>query len=222
MELTKFDQKTHVYGRIWTVLALLVILSVPTAISIHLQAFPPIKVVLAGLAPVLMLYVPTGFVEVALYVPMIGPGATYLAFVTGNINNLKMPCSIATLSTNKVSIQSEEGEVLSTLAVGASSIVTMFIIAVFVLLFTPVLPYITAVESPFAPAFTQVVPALFGALMVPYLRDQWKLFPIPLLLLCLLLLFFGRIQIGVLIFIGVALALLSTHLLYKTGVVEAA
>ncbi len=121
MELTKFDQKTHVYGRIWTVLALLVILSVPTAISIHLQAFPPIKVVLAGLAPVLMLYVPTGFVEVALYVPMIGPGATYLAFVTGNINNLKMPCSIATLSTNKVSIQSEEGEVLSTLAVGASS-----------------------------------------------------------------------------------------------------
>ena len=217
MELTKFDNNTHNWGKVWTVGALIMMLMVPFAISIHYNAWPSGKVILAGLAPLLMLYLPSSIVEIMVYTPMIGAGATYLSFVTGNISNVKMPCALAALKSSNTKITTQEGEIISTIAVGTSSIVCSIIIAIFVLALTPVLPYLTAEDSVFKPAFAVVVPALFGAIAIPYLVKTPKYFIAPIIGLSLVMLFMGKLQIGVMIFIGVAISVIAALIMYKLG-----
>jgi len=220
MELTKFDNNTHNWGKVWTVAALLFMLMVPFAISVHLNAWPKVSVIIAGLAPLLMLYLPSSIVEIMVYTPMMGAGATYLSFVTGNIANVKMPCALAALKASKTKVTSQEGELICTIAVGTSAIVCSIIIAIFVLLLTPVLPYLTAEGSIFKPAFSIVVPALFGAIAMPYLLKTPKYFIAPVIGLGLLVWFMGSLQIGVLIFAGVAISVIAALIMYKTGFVK--
>ena len=44
----------------------------------------------------------------------------YLSFVTGNISNLKLPCALAALEQAGLKANSEEGEVVSTIAIAVS------------------------------------------------------------------------------------------------------
>ena len=192
-----YNEKTHLYGRFWVISALFIFLMLPVAISAHLHAFPSAQVVFKGLAPIALLFYPTAVIEVMTYTPLLGTGATYLAFVTGNINNLKLPIACAT-----------------------SSIVTTLVIAAGVLLFSPVLPYLTNDDSVFAPAFKQVVPALFGALGMSYFAKHFKLTVVPVAVVCLMLLFKGDLAVGVLIPVGVVVSLLSAHLMFKKGWVK--
>lgn len=216
----KYNDQTHVFGRIWGVAALVVFLLIPISISIHNNAFPSFKVVMEGLLPILLLYGPSGIVEVMMYTPLMGPSATYVSFVTGNISNLKLPCSLAALQSANVKVNSDEGEVLSTIAVATSSIVTTLVIAIFCIALTPVIPYLTADSSPFAPAFTQVVPALFGALAIPYMMKNKKLWEVPLLGVIIVLLFNGTMSVGILIVIAMVISILGAFVFYRTGVLD--
>ena len=214
--MKSYNDRTHFYGRIWTVIALVMLLSIPVLISTHLGVHPEIKYILKGLAPVAALFYPTAVIEVFTYTPMLGAGATYLSFVTGNITNLKMPCGLNALESNKVSITSDEGEVIATIAVGVSAIVTTLIIAIGVVLFTPILPKITQ-SAILAPAFQQVTTALFGALGISYFMKHWRISIIPIAFIVLVLVFAGTLGAGVLIPIGVVVSLVSAHLLFKAG-----
>ena len=89
---------------------------------------------------------------------MLGAGGSYLSFVTGNISNLKLPCALNALESNGVKAQSEEGEIISTIAIAVSSIVTTVIIVLGVILIVPLTPIL---ENPVLdPAFAQLLPAL--------------------------------------------------------------
>ena len=207
-----YSDSVHFYGIIWDIAALLVFMMIPVSICLHLNVWPEAKYILKGLLPVAMIFYPSAVIEVLTYTPLLGAGGTYLGFVTGNITNLKLPCGLNAMENAGVRANSEEGEVVSTIAIATSSIVTTVIIALGVLVFSPLLPYITA--------FNQVVPALFGALGISYFRKHWKISIIPLAVIVLVLLINGSVGSGVLIPIGVVVALLSTHLLYKKGWVK--
>ena len=112
---------------------------------------------------------------------------------------------------------SEEGEVISTISIAVSSIVTTIIIAVCVLAFFPVLHNITDPGSAFAPAFQQVTPALFGALCASYLAKHWKISILPIVTLTIILLFKGKLGTGVRIPVGGVVSLIGAHLMYKKG-----
>ncbi len=215
--MNKYLSKTHTYGRIWMVVTLLVFLSVPTLICAHLGVRPELAKIAKGLSTVALVFYPTAVIEVLTYSPLLGTGGTYLGFVTGNITNLKMPVALASMDSAKVDPNSDEGEVISTISIAVSSIVTTVIIAVFVLLFRPVLKDITAEGSPFAPAFQQVTPALFGALCASYLAKHWKISILPIAVCSVVLIFAGSLGIGILIPIGIAVSLLGAHIMYKKG-----
>ena len=151
MKKTYMD-KVHIWGRIWVFAAIVVLMSVPLAISIHYDAWPEAKTVLKALLSVALIYWTSAIIEVITYTPMLGAGGTYLSFITGNITNLKLPCSLNAMENAKVRANSEEGEVISTIAIGVSSIVTTVVIAIGVLCFTPILPKITAEGSVFKAA----------------------------------------------------------------------
>ncbi len=218
--MNSYNERTHIIGRFWIITALFAFLMIPVAISLKPNAFPQASVVLKGLAPIAMLFYPTAVIEVCTYSPMLGSGATYIAFVTGNINNLKLPCALSAMDSAGVSPNSDEGEILSTIAVAASSIVTTLIIAVGVIAFAPFLPRITAPDSVLAPAFRQVVPALFGALGMSYIAKHFKISIVPIAVICLMLLFKGDLAVGVLIPVGVIVSLLAAHIMFKKGWVK--
>jgi hypothetical protein len=215
--MDNYNNKTHTCGRLWMLVTLLVFLSVPALIGWHLGVSPKLGMIAKGLASVALIFYPTAVVEVLTYSPLLGVGGTYLSFVTGNITNLKLPVALSAMESAKVEPNSDEGEAISTISIAVSSIVTTVVIAVFVLLFRPVLSKITGEGSVFAPAFQQVTPALFGALCASYLVKHWKISILPIAVLTIVLLFAGSLGVGVLIPIGVIVSLAGAHIMYKKG-----
>ena len=137
-ERTYID-KVHTWGSVWSVSALAALFFVPLMFSIRYNAFPQFSMLLKALAAVVPIYWSTAIVEVITYTPMLGAGGTYLSFVTGNITNLKLPCAMNALERAEVKASSEEGELISTVAIAASAITTTIVIAVGVLLFAQAL-----------------------------------------------------------------------------------
>lgn len=213
MQKNYFD-RVHRWGILWNIGALLLLLSIPVAISTYLGVWPELKVLGKVLGTLIPLYWLTAIVEVITYVPMLGAGGTYLSFVTGNITNLKLPVGLAAMENAKVRANTEEGEVISTIAIGVSSITTTIIIAVGVLAFSPVLPLITAEGSAFKPAFEWVLPALFGALGASYFAKHWKLVPLPVIVGVIVLIFSPTLGVGTLMFITIIAAVAGVGILY--------
>ncbi|MGN0459034.1 MAG: hypothetical protein ACI4IL_08700 [Eubacterium sp.] len=213
----KYINKTHIYGKMWMLVTLLLFLAVPFLICSHLGVSPKLEMIGKGLATVALVFYPTAVLEVITYSPLLGTGGTYLGFVTGNITNLKLPVALSAMENAKVEPNTEKGEIISTISIAVSSIVTTVIIAVCVLAFYPVLHNITDPSSVFAPAFQQVTPALFGALCASYLAKHWKISVLPIVVLTVILLFNGTLGTGVLIPIGVVVSLIGAHLMFKKG-----
>ena len=189
-----YMDKVHTWGRIWMIAALLFFLSVPVAICLHFGVTPRMDVVGKGLASIAFFFA-TGIIEVIAYSPMLGAAGTYLSFVTGNIMNLKMPCALNALENAKVKANTEEGEVITTIAICSSIIVTTIVIAIFVVIFAFNPKFSETMSSPaFAPAFQQVTYTIFGSLAATYFVDP---------------------GIGVLIPVGVVLSMLGAHVMFK-------
>lgn len=214
-----YYDKVHNWGRISTITALCALLMFPMAICLYLDVFPPVKIIFEGLLQVIPLYWTVAVVEVIFYTPMLGAGGTYLSFVTGNIVNLKLPCAISAMESAKVKANSEEGEVISTIAIATSSIVTTIILAIGVIAFAPFLESFT--ESPLLkPAFKQVIPALFGALGAGYFVKNWKISFAPILIMLVILVFVPGIGASTLIFPGIIASVVCAFIMYKVGFLD--
>ena len=215
-----YIDRMHTYGRVWTLAVLFVLLAVPVCFSLYLNAkygadWPAASDLGKAMLKVAPLFYVTAIVEVTAYSPILGTGAMYLSFTTGNISNLKLPCALAAMDAAGVKSNSEEGEVISTIAIASSSIVTTVIIALCVMVFKPILPYITAEDSVIAPAFRQVLPSLFGALGASYFAKHWRVSVAPVILLCVLLIFSGAIPAGTLVPVGVVISILGCLVMWK-------
>ena len=168
-----YMDSVHRDGRIWNLGMMLLLIAFPICVAVIFGASPDWGALALGLLATAPMYWTIGVVETVTYVPMLGAGGSYLSFVTGNIANLKLPCALNALEQNEVSASSEEGEIISTIAIAVSSIVTTLIIAVGVVCIVPLTPIL---ESPvLEPAFAQMLPALFGGLGWPLSARTGKL-----------------------------------------------
>lgn len=213
MQKDYFD-RVHRWGIFWNIGALLALLCIPVAICLYFDVWPEGEALLKIMPKLMGLYWVTAVVEVITYVPLLGPGGAYLSFVTGNISNLKLPCGLKAMQQAKVRANTEEGEVISTIAIAVSAIVTTVIIAVGVLAFGPYLGALT--EGTLAPAFDYVLPALFGALAAGYILKHWKIMIAPLIVGVLFLYFVDpTMGAGTLMFITIVVAVASALILNK-------
>ncbi len=208
-----YEQSIHRMGRIWMSMALLVILAVPLAISVNFQTWPALGYLMGGLLPIMMIYVPIGIIEVITFSPMLGSGATYLAFTTGNLTNLKVPCALNALEIAEIEPGSSEGEVISTIAVAASSLVTNIVLVIGVLMFVQLAPVLS---SPvLQPAFENILPALFGALGYLYISKNWKLAVVPLALMVVIFMIAPTAPVGILIPVSALSAIAAARFMYN-------
>ncbi len=209
----QYEQSIHRMGRIWMLLALLVILAVPFVISINYSVWPTFGSLMGGLLPIMMIYVPIGIIEVITFSPMLGSGATYLAFTTGNLTNLKVPCALNAMEVTGIEPGSDEGEVISTIAVAASSLVTNLVLVIGVLLFVQLTPVLA---SPvLQPAFENILPALFGALGYLYISKNWKLAVVPVALMVVIFMIAPSAPVGILIPVSALSAIGAARFMYN-------
>ena len=93
------------------------------------------------------------------------------------------------------------------------------IIAAGVLLFAPFISRLTDPDSIFAPAFTYILPALFGALGAGYFRKHWKISIFPILVGVAVLLFSPTMAVGTLLFVTLVAAIGGALLMIKLKLV---
>ena len=218
MEKTKdYFTNMHLHGRIWMLVALLLFIAVPSFISAYFNSWPILAELGLGLIGVAPTFWLVSSIEVFTYVPMLGAGGSYLGFVTGNLTNLKVPCAINAMTAMKAEAGTEEGEIVSTIAIAVSSIVTALIITAGVFLLFWIRPIL---EAPVLdPAFANILPSLFGALGVVMISRGWKIAVAPIVFMLVLFILVPSLAsaVGILVPAGVVIAVVSARLLYKKG-----
>lgn len=215
--MNDYMKKTNRYGKIWIWTAVVVVLFVPVAICLYYNAWPQATAVLKGLLGVAPIYWTVGVIEVITYTPMLGTGGTYLAFVTGNLTSIKAPSALNAMENARVKPGTEEGEVISTIAIATSSIVTTLIIALGVAMLSILAPILDS--QALAPAFDNILPSLFGGLAVVYISKNWKIAITPLVFMVVLFLAVPSLagSVGILVPVGVLITLGAARFMYRKG-----
>lgn len=217
MTYEEYIEKSHKAGQIWIWSAVCVILFVPVAVCVYYNAWPSLGAVLKGLLGVAPIYWTVGIIEIITFTPMLGTGGTYLSFVTGNVTALKVPAALNAMESAGVKSSSEEGEIISTIAIATASIVTTLIIAAGIFLFVPLQPLLGSEKL--KPAFDNIMPSLFGGLGTVYISKNWKVAVAPVLFMVILFVAVPSLasSVGVLVPVGILIALGAARIMYKKG-----
>ncbi len=217
-------------GRISFSIFFVMLFAIPTIVCAVYDIFPNLATVLKATMGLFLILTPIAISEIVSFVPLLGSGASYLTFEAGNVSNIKLPCAMNALKNAGVLPASEEGEVLSTISVAISSIVTTAVIVVTVLLLTPLAPVFANPGVRIATA--NVLPALFGALIVAFMaggesgsvviKGQWKAMILPLAVVAVVhyLVFPIKGWEGVTILILLPITIFGARFLYKKGQIQ--
>ena len=105
------------------------------------------------------------FVEPISYFPVVGSAGTYMAFLSGNISNMRIPCASMAQQSAGVQPGTKEGSVIATLGMAVSIIINVAVLTIGAILGASVLSMLpTEVKT----ALNYLLPALFGALLVNF------------------------------------------------------
>lgn len=213
----EYNLNIHTLGRIFTYSTLGLMLLVPVFYCIAAKVMPDWKV-LASCIPFLLGYVAIGLIEAISYAPLLGTGGQYISFITGNISNLKLPCAINAQNIAKTVQGSEEQEILTTISIAVSSIVTTVIILIGLI---PLAIFQSEIVTALNPISPYVIPAIFGGLTIVLAAKYFKIAIIPFaacIIICVVgnLLGFGAtLNQSTMIIIGMLISGISTTILYK-------
>ena len=210
-----YNGKTHRFGKFFLTAGLLMFLVAPFVMGFYLNAMPDIPAFAKALAQIAIIYVPSCVVEFLIYTPMLGAGGSYLAFITGNLINMKIPCALNARDIVGTEAGTVENEIVSTISIAASSLVTTIVIALGVFMIIPLRPVL---EAPvLQPAYNNVVPALFGAMAFQYFRKGKKLVAIPLILMTILFICVPSLigSVGTLMLVSGAITIGHSFILFK-------
>ena len=183
-EWMNYSKHTHVIGRIVSLVTLVMLIGAPFLMGKYLGAYPDLKATANGFLSVGIVWVVSSVAEFLIYTPMLGAGGGYLAFITGNLINMKIPCAVNARDMVGAKTGTPENEIISTISIATSSLVTIVVLAVGVLLMVPLQPVL---QNPvLQPAFDNVVPALFGAMAYKYYRKNMQIAVFPLIIMSVL------------------------------------
>ncbi|MDR1514604.1 MAG: hypothetical protein LBS45_02835 [Synergistaceae bacterium] len=184
-----FDDKINNLGRITSIISLALMISVPLAVTIFYKIQINIAEIAAAAGGLIAMFAPMAIVENISYYPLIGAGGVYLSCITGNIMNMKLPSALSGMKLAGVEPGSAEGDIISIICIGVSSFVTVTILMLSMFIIGKyITPYLS--RPILQPAFANIMPALLGALVTPFVLKSLKVSVVPFALsiaLCLAL-----------------------------------
>ncbi|MBE5856580.1 MAG: hypothetical protein E7296_03270 [Lachnospiraceae bacterium] len=213
--LEKYNKGTHIIGRIVSAVALFMLVGAPFLIGKIIGGMPNLSAVAKGFISVGLIWTISSVVEFLVYTPMLGAGGGYLAFITGNLINMKIPCAMNAKEMAGTKSGTTENEIISTLSIAASSLTTIVVLALGVLLLAPLQPVLQS--DTLQPAFANVVPALFGAMAYQYFRKNLKLAVVPLVIMSILFILVPTLisQTSIMILPSGAITIVLAYLIFK-------
>ena len=216
MKENSFYNKIHRLGRITVVCALISFMAVPFGLAAVNGISMNIPEILKNAIPLLLTFSISGICENLSFMPIIGSGALYMSCVTGNVSNMKVPAAVNAMEVAGYTAGSDRADVVAIIAVAASTFVTTAIVFLGMLFLAPLFEPIYN-NAFLQPAFQNMVPALMGALLFPFI--------VPIALPIIAILVIGRkvfssnqsyIMVGVII-----LSVIYSLALYKKGKISA-
>ena len=212
-----YNQRTHLFGRLACIITLILLLGAPFIMGLYLGAMPDLGAVARGFLACGLVWAVSCVAEYLVYTPMLGAGGGYLAFITGNLINMKIPCAMNARDMVDAKTGTPENEIISTLSIATSSLVTILVLAAGVVALIPLQPVLQA--PALQPAFDNVVPALFGAMAYKYYRGNMKIAVLPLLVMALLFILVPSLtgSTSFMVLPSGAIAIGVAFLLYKKG-----
>lgn len=211
----KYNDRTHVYGRIACIVTLILLIGAPFVMGLYLGAMPSMPAFGKAFLAVGIVWFVSCIAEYLVYTPMLGAGGSYLAFMTGNLINMKIPCAVNARDIVGAKTGTPENEIISTLSIATASLVTVVVLALGVALLIPLQPILQ--DPALQPAFENVVPALLGAMAYKYFRNNMKIAVIPLTVMSLLFIFVPSLtsSTSFMILPSGAIAIGIAYLMYK-------
>ncbi len=173
-----FDNKVHRVGIITTIIMWLFFISVPLGVTLYFKLKIDLLTLLTTVVPIAITFALVGLAEKLSMSPIIGPGAIYLASTTGNVQNMKLPAALNAMRIMGVEEGSDEGRVISMLAVASSAVVTTLIVFLGMLFLAPLItPFLN--KPLVKPAFDNILPALMGPMVLPVVLKNTKAAIVP-------------------------------------------
>lgn len=156
------------------------------------------------------------FIEPISFQPVLGIPGTYMAFLSGNLSNLRVPCSSVAQQAAGVEEGTPEGAVLSTIGVAVSIVVNLAILTLGVFLGSQI---IALIPESVVNALVYLVPALYGAMLMQMVLYAPKiaLIAVPLSIITLAISKTGIFDSSMAILISVFGSIIIGRLLMKTG-----
>lgn len=211
-----FERNVHRIGRITILTCILLALSVPLLVWALSGVFPPTGPLISGIFTVSAFMIPLSLAEIYAFYPILGASGLYISYTTGNISNLKLPCAAIAMEAAEVQPSTKEGDIISTIGMAGSVIVTEIILVLGMILLVPLAGHL---KNPvLEPAFEQILPALFGSLGAYFILKNYKMAIIPFALGLLAAGF--NIQTAIAVPVCVGISILAARALYKKGWVK--
>lgn len=212
-----YDSRVHMVGRTTLIFGFILTFLPPIILWLYYGIMPPIKNLLNGIISISSVMLPVSIVEVLTFTPIIGASAMYMAYLTGNLSNMKIPSAAISMEVAEVKPSTQEGDIISTIGIAGSVVASEIVIALGVIL---IVPLSSQLSSPvIQPAFQQILPALFGSIGAYYILKEWKLAVVPLI--CgIVLSFIGGLPTAITIPLCVLASILSARFLYKKNIIK--
>ncbi len=201
-----FNSWVHFFGITTSLLLLVAMTAYPIIISIVYGVWPNLKQLWPAIVAVILFMAPWWPGETIGYMSIMGPGALYMSYITGNVTNLRMPATVGTINALGIEPNTEKCHTMAIIVCGASIITSIAVLALGVVLAVPLQPVLEMEEL--QPAFTYVVPALFGGLVAQTVLKGAKKFVLWLipLAICLYCCYFTTMNSAYYMLIAIAVS----------------
>jgi hypothetical protein len=210
-----FNNRIHLIGRLTVAMCLICFIMLPILLSWIYKAPIDFGNTLEKGFSILIMFTFSAICENVSYTPVIGAGALYTSCVTGDVSNMKVPAAINAMKVANVEPGTEKGDIVSILASSTCTYVTTGIAFMGMLFLSPIIKPIY--EHPaLNPAFTYMVPAIFGTLLVPTIVKRPKE-SLPILIVPVILIFtIGRAKFsGIQSYLMLIMAVISVAYSYQ-------
>lgn len=165
------------WGKITGWLSILLSFGPALVLAVVYKLVPPVNAIITAFIAIASAVGINWIVEPISYFPIIGVAGTYMAFISGNISNLRIPSAAVSQKVAGVEPGTNQGSIIATLGMAVSVIVNIVILALGVFAGSAIL---AKLPQNVTNAFNYLLPSLFGAIFIQFSLMKLKLAPVAL------------------------------------------
>ncbi|OMP66304.1 small-conductance mechanosensitive channel [Domibacillus epiphyticus] len=165
LSMDEFHEKSHFWGRLTMSMVIILSLLLPLYLSFVSGYHPGWQPIITAFVAYAAMVGYTWVIEPISYYPTLGVSGTYLSFLTGNISTMCLPAAAAAQNVIGAEPGTKKGEITASLAMGAASLVNIFILSI-IIAFGSFL--ISLIPPSFQTSFQFIVPAIFGGVLAQF------------------------------------------------------